>query len=54
MKPVLRNETVFRIQKTVDEPISRGMDLAINKCLDELDILKAKKIPQQIQEESKE
>jgi len=41
MKPVLRDETVLRVQETVDAPISRGMDAAINKCLDELEALKA-------------
>jgi len=30
----------MRIEKTLDEPVSRGMDTAINKCLDELDELK--------------
>jgi len=43
MKPVLKEETVLRVQETVDAPISRGMDNAINKCLDELDALKAEK-----------
>ncbi len=43
MKPVIRNETVLRIQKIVNEPISRGMDLAINKCLDKLDKFETKK-----------
>lgn len=43
MKPVLRDETVLRVQETIDEPISRGMDSAINKCLDKLDALKAEK-----------
>ena len=42
MKPVIKNQTVMRIQKIIDEPISRGMDSAINKCLDELDEFKAK------------
>jgi len=40
MKPVIKNQTVMRIQKIVDEPISRGMDSAINKCLDKLDEFK--------------
>jgi len=44
MKPVLKDKTVFRIQETVNVPISRGMDLAINKCLDELDALKAERV----------
>ncbi len=30
----------MRIEKTIDEPVTRGMDSAINKCLDELDELK--------------
>lgn len=30
----------MRIEKTIDEPVSRGMDTAINKCLDELDELR--------------
>ena len=30
----------MRIEKTIDAPVSRGMDSAINKCLDELDELK--------------
>jgi len=41
MKPVLSDDTVMRIQKIIDTPISRGMDSAINKCLDKLDELKA-------------
>lgn len=40
MKPNLSDDTVMRIEKTIDEPVSRGMDSAINKCLDELDELK--------------
>ena len=40
MKPVISDNTVMRIEKTIDEPVSRGMDSAINKCLDELDELK--------------
>ena len=31
----------MRIQKTIDKPVSRSMDAAINECLDELDALKA-------------
>ena len=30
----------MRIEKTIDEPVTRGMDSAINKCLDELDELR--------------
>jgi len=30
----------MRIEKTIDAPVTRGMDSAINKCLDELDELK--------------
>ena len=40
MKPVINDDTVMRIEKTIDEPVTRGMDSAINKCLDELDELK--------------
>ncbi|MCH7649406.1 MAG: hypothetical protein IIA83_12485 [Thaumarchaeota archaeon] len=29
----------MRIEKTIDEPVTRGMDSAINKCLDRLDEL---------------
>lgn len=39
MKPVITDETVMRIEKTIDEPVTRGMDSAINKCLDRLDEL---------------
>jgi len=42
MKPIIKNQTVIRIQKMIDEPISRGFDSAINKCLDELDKFKLK------------
>ena len=30
----------MRIEKTIDKPVSRSMDAAINECLDELDELK--------------
>ena len=40
MKPNLNDSTVMRIQDTIEEPVSRGMDSAINKCLDELDELR--------------
>ncbi len=40
MKPNISDDTVMRIEKTIDEPVTRGMDSAINKCLDELDELK--------------
>ncbi len=43
MKPVLKEETVLRVQGIVNVPISRGMDNAINKCLDELDALREEK-----------
>ena len=43
LKPLIRDETVLRVQEIIDEPISRGMDSAINKCLDKLDALKAEK-----------
>jgi len=42
MKPVVKPKTVLRVQDATGEPISRGFDSAINKCLDELDELKAK------------
>jgi len=31
----------MRIEKTLDKPVSRSMDSDINKCLDELDVLRA-------------
>ena len=31
MKPNLKNETVMRVQEMTNEPISRGMDKAINQ-----------------------
>ncbi len=40
MKPVLTDGTVMRIEKTIDKPVSRSMDSAINECLDELDELR--------------
>jgi len=40
LKPNISDDTVMRIEKTIDEPVTRGMDSAINKCLDELDELK--------------
>ena len=40
MKPNISDDTVMRIEKTIDEPVTRGMDTAINKCLDELDELR--------------
>ena len=42
MKPVLKDETVLRIQDMTQEPISRGMDKSINQCLDELEELREK------------
>jgi hypothetical protein len=40
MQPKLNDNTVMRIQDAIEEPVSRGMDTAINKCLDELDELR--------------
>lgn len=42
LKPNLKDETVMRVQELTNEPISRGMDKAINQCLDELEKLRAK------------
>lgn len=41
MKPVINDSTVMRIEKILDKPVSRSMDSDINKCLDELDELRA-------------
>jgi len=38
----LQQNTVKRIANNIDSPISRGMDKAINLCLDELEELKEK------------
>ena len=40
MKPNINDDTVMRIEKTLDKPVSRSMDADINLCLDELDELK--------------
>lgn len=40
MKPNLSDKTVLRIQEMTDEPVTRGMDKAINQCLDELEQLR--------------
>lgn len=42
MNAKLENSTVSRIEDNIDSPISRGMDKAINLCLDELEELKQK------------
>jgi len=41
MNAKLNNKTVMRIQQIINQPISRGIDKAINLCLD---ILEAQKI----------
>jgi len=40
MQAKLQDETVNRISDTTDQPISRGIDKAVNDCLDQLDELK--------------
>jgi len=40
MNAKLANQTVMRLSLAIDQPISRGLDKAINKCLDELDALR--------------
>ena len=42
MKPNIKDETVMRVQDITNEPVSRGMDKAINQCLDELEDLRKK------------
>ena len=42
MNARLDSSTVKRVEEIIDEPISRGMDKAINQCLDELDELRKK------------
>lgn len=37
MKPVLSDKTVLRIQNITGQPISRGIDKAINSILDRLE-----------------
>jgi len=41
MNAKLTNQTVMRLSLAIDQPISRGLDKAINKCLDELDALRS-------------
>jgi len=40
MNAKLRESTVKRIEETTEKPISRGIDRAVNDCLDQLDSLK--------------
>ena len=40
MNAKLSNSTVQRVENNIEEPISRGMDKAINQCLDELEELR--------------
>jgi len=40
LKPDIKDNTVMRIEKTLDKPVSRSMDADINLCLDELDELR--------------
>jgi len=40
MNAKLTEDTVKRISDNIETPISRGMDKAINLCLDELEDLK--------------
>jgi len=40
MNAVLKDNTVKRISEATDQPISKGMDKAVNNCLDQLDELK--------------
>ena len=42
MNAKLSESTVKRVAENVDQPISRGMDKAINQCLDELEELRRK------------
>ena len=42
MNAKLSNSTVRRVEENTDQPISRGMDKAINQCLDELEELRKK------------
>jgi len=41
MNAKLANQTVMRLALAINQPISRGLDKAINKCLDELDELRS-------------
>ena len=42
MNAKLSNSTVKRVEENTEQPISRGMDKAINQCLDELEELRKK------------
>jgi len=42
MNAKLTDSTVKRVEENTDQPISRGMDKAINQCLDELEDLRKK------------
>ena len=42
MNAKLSNSTVKRVEENTEQPISRGMDKAINQCLDELEDLRKK------------
>ena len=42
MNAKLQDATVKRISDATDQPISRGIDKAVNDCLDQLDELKEK------------
>jgi len=43
MNAKLTDQTVMRLSLAIDQPISRGLDKALNKCLDELDTLRKTK-----------
>jgi len=42
MNAKLSDSTVKRVEENTEQPISRGMDKAINQCLDELEELREK------------
>jgi len=42
MNAKLDDKTVMRISSLINQPISRGIDKAINLCLDRLEVLEAK------------
>jgi len=42
MNAKLTNKTIMRVSKLIDQPISRGIDKAINICLDRLELFEAK------------
>jgi len=42
MNAKLSDSTVRRVEENTEQPISRGMDKAINQCLDELEELRKK------------